>query len=563
MSTSTVCPPDPRAGFGRFFRLVGLLVLVAIGSPAPAPAALEPSTNQRYLVDGNTGEPFFLTGDAAWSLIAELTIEDARSYLDDRASKGFNMLMVNLLEHEFATNPPANAYGDLPFTGDPFVTPNEAYFAHADQIIAEAAARDIVVLLAPVYLGYICGSQGWCQEVQAASLADMRAWGEYVGARYAGFDNIIWLIGGDTNPLPVADKLREVVTGIQAFDTIHLLTAHNQPETEAVTMWPGDDWIGVNSVYTYSETLYEECRDAFGSAGLPYFLLESAYENDFSTTPATLRAQSYWAATSGAFGHIFGNCPVWHFGTDDWCGLTNWQAEIDSPGSFNMKYYRLLFESRNWTELVPDFDNSVLTSGAGTFGSTDYATAAYATDGSSIIAYLPSRRNVTIDPSILNGSTIRAWWYDPADGSATDVGTFPKSSRTFHAPQGEDWVLVIDDEAQGFPPPGTPQIPVNVPGESIESALRVLHVRPNPSTDRVAIELRLPPSQSARLVIANAEGRLVRRFALPAQRLEIRQLEWDGRDEHGTLVPAGVYFINVATDDGMTLDTPTKLIRRR
>jgi hypothetical protein len=522
-------------------------------------AVLEISDNQRHLQDAATGTPFFLTGDAAWSLIAELPLEDAVAYLDDREAKGFNFLMVNLIEHEFASNAPLNYYGEAPFSGAPFSSPNESYFAHADQVVAAAETRGIVVLLDPVYLGYQCGSQGWCQEIAAATMSEMRNWGRYVGARYSAFDNIVWLIGGDADPTPVADKLREVVAGIREFDTVHLITAHNQPETEAVDPWLGDDWVEVNSVYTYSTVLYGRCRDAYARSPIvPYFLLESAYENEHSSTPQNLRAQSYWAALAGAFGHVFGNCPIWHFGSSSsWCGLTDWEGELDSPGSFSMQHYRRLFESRRWTELVPDLNSTVLVAGSGSYGSVTYATAASAADGSSIIAYLPTPRTVTIDPGALTGSEIRAWWYDPSDGSAAEIGVFPNQVQPFVAPSGDDWVLVVDDASIEFPPPGGDYDPTHVPESSALSTVRTMTISPNPSPGWATIELRLPDATDVDVRILTADGRLVRQLRSTSSGKEALRIGWDGRDEHGVPAPPGAYFVHAITP---TMESHGKLI---
>ena len=61
------------------------------------------------------GKPFLIQGDTAWSLIAQLTREDADLYLEDRRARGFNTILVSLIEAKFATNAPANAYGQPPF----------------------------------------------------------------------------------------------------------------------------------------------------------------------------------------------------------------------------------------------------------------------------------------------------------------------------------------------------------------------------------------------------------------------------------------------------------------
>jgi len=61
----------------------------------------------------------------------------------------------------------------------------------------------------------------------------------------------------------------------------------------------------------------------------------------------------------------------------------------------------------------------------------------------------------------VTGATVKAWWFNPRDGKATAIGSFDnKGEREFTPPdKGEmlDWVLVLDDEAKKFPPPGTPR----------------------------------------------------------------------------------------------------------
>jgi hypothetical protein len=60
--------------------------------------------------------------------------------------------------------------------------------------------------------------------------------------------------------------------------------------------------------------------------------------------------------------------------------------------------------------------------------------------------------------SAITGPRVKAWWFDPRDGNATSIGEFAnQGERTFTPPApGEalDWVLVLDDAAQGYPPPG-------------------------------------------------------------------------------------------------------------
>lgn len=127
-------------------------VAAIVGAQTPAEYPLILSSNGRYVVD-QAGRPFFINGEAAWSLISAVSKEDAELYLEDRQLKGFNLVVVTLVDRKFSPDPPRNFYGEAPFAVDgDFSTPREAYFAHADWVIDKAREKGIVVMLAPLIL---------------------------------------------------------------------------------------------------------------------------------------------------------------------------------------------------------------------------------------------------------------------------------------------------------------------------------------------------------------------------------------------------------------------------
>jgi hypothetical protein len=70
---------------------------------------------------------------------------------------------------------------------------------------------------------------------------------------------------------------------------------------------------------------------------------------------------------------------------------------------------------------------------------------------------------------------------------------------------------------------------------------------PNPSTAGVVIRCLLPQREAATVVLFDASGRVVRRLHdgdLPAGETP---LPWNGRDDAGRAVPAGVYLVKVTT----------------
>ena len=444
------------------------------GARPAFPLAVAPG--KRYLVDA-AGKPFLIHGDTAWSLIADLTREDVDRYLKDRRARGFNTILVNLIESRFARNAPANAYGELPFRGHPFETiaalsdllayangmsaanlavdytkPSEAYFEHADWVLRRAAAEGFLVLLTPSYVGWEGGSQGWYRAMAANGPERLRQYGEYLGRRYRDFTNILWVHAGDYNP-PGKDLVRAIADGIAAADPRAMHTAHCAPETAAIEYWRGEPWLDVNNVYTYGPVHAAALEQYARPEGKPFFLIESAYEYEHGATEQRVRAQAYQAVLSGAAGQVFGNNPIWHFdgpGIHD-APLT-WQEALDSRGAQSMTHLRNLLASVPWWQLEPDVDHTLLTHGLGS--EDERAVAARTADGSLAIVYMPESRAMTLDLAQLAGPTVAARWYDPADGRFSPVGgsPFPATGSRNVNPEAAnssgfaDWVLVLESQ---------------------------------------------------------------------------------------------------------------------
>jgi hypothetical protein len=422
-------------------------------SPWPKAAfPLSIAAGRRHLEDA-AGQPFLLHGDTAWSLIAQLTREDAATYLRDREARGFNAILVNLVEHRFASRPPANAYGHQPFlTPGDFATPGEDYFAHADWVLHQAAERGMLVLLAPAYLGAGGGAEGWYREMTASGPAKLRAYGDYLGRRYAGFTNILWVHGGDFDP-PRKDLVRAVAEGIGALDPRALHTAHCAPETAAIDYWKDEPWLHLDNVYTYGPVRTAALRRYARPERMPFILIESAYENEHRAGERRVRTQAWQALLSGACGHLYGNNPVWHL---DGRGLhpapTSWQAALASRGAQSMTHLRTLMSSIHWWRLVPDANGTPVADGAG--GERDPAAAATSDDATLAVAYLPGIRDMNVALHRLRGPRVQARWYDPSSGGFSGAAAAPLAASGTHTfrPHGvnsaglEDWVLLLECE---------------------------------------------------------------------------------------------------------------------
>jgi len=392
---------------------------------------LKISRDGRHLVDQEE-QPFLLVGDSPWSLIVEPTPAQAERYLDDRKAKGFNALLVNLLEHKFSTQPPRLRDGTPPFTtpGD-FDTLNEDYFRHAERIVRQAGERGLAVLLCPAYLGYDGGDDGFFEEMLRNGPQKIRAYGRAIGRRFRSHPNLIWIVGGDFTPPPEHRwTVDELAAGLKEEDSDHLMTVHYGPNTTAAAIYGDRSWLQLNSVYDYREDLYVPClaQDAL-SPRLPYFLLETAYEGEHQASAARIRRQAYWPLLCGAFGVLYGNSPVWHFGSRgvyDRGG--DWMAALNSRGAQDLARLITAFRALPWWLLRPDHDQSLVTAGGGTYGQLDYVTAALSHDGTLGLAYVPStgtdRREFTVDLRRFDGP-VTARWFNPTDGHVTTIAGSP------------------------------------------------------------------------------------------------------------------------------------------
>ena len=118
-----------------------------------------------------------------------------------------------------------------------------------------------------------------------------------------------------------------------------------------------------------------------------------------------------------------------------------------------MQYLKRLILSRPCLERVPD-QNLI----AGRNGVRENCIVT--TRGNSyLLAYTYTGRPFEIHLGAISGKQVRAWWYDPRNGSARQIGVFRNQGIREFIPlgtpaPGNDRVLVLDDAAGKFPTPG-------------------------------------------------------------------------------------------------------------
>jgi hypothetical protein len=398
-----------------------------------------------------------VAGDAGWEVITQISTEDAAAYLTDRKGRGFNSVLVNLIEHKGTTHSPpwANAYGVSPFSnaGD-FSTYNTAYFDHAADVIGKAQSLGLLVFLFPAYIGYGCGDEGWCAEMRQSGTSRLTQYGQFLGTRFKSFNNIIWVDGGDFLPgAAELDLISAIANGIRTGDAgSHLHTAH-WSRRHAATDIPNLPWLNIDTTYTGADqTLADSLINYSRDAGVrPFFLIEAQYENESGGSGRILRSQIYQSVLAGSTGFFSGTDPVWYFGNPGdgnpawafYSGGTQrgWKSMLASSGALYVTRAVQALTGLAWQTLKPDTAHLLMPADS-------QAALASSANGRLAVSYLTSNHSITVDLSRITGS-VQGTWIDPVSGQRTSAGSFTTHSKQSFSPPGNnsegagDWLLVL------------------------------------------------------------------------------------------------------------------------
>jgi hypothetical protein len=394
------------------------------------------------------GNPFLIVGDSPWYLIQGPDKKGAEKYLENRRMKGINSMVMCLIASPL--NGSDNAYGDFPFlTENDFSTPNGPYFDHAEFVISKAQEKGIAVFLYPAWLGFDDGNnhpEGWYTQVIANGPQKMFEYGKYIGARFGKYNNIIWVMGGDTPPKDASDEIRGMVSGIEESAGDQIFSVQNARYSSGITKYEQESWVDLNTTYADSRSaalhLSKDQKEDY-----PFYFTEGTYENT-GASALSIRSQMYMPVLMGSHGYFYGHKPLYAFGP-------GWESLLESQGAKDLERSGRFFRSRSWYQLQPDYDHVVLTQGYGELSTGTYAPAAVMSDSSYAVIYIPDKRELTVNLKKISGDETQVWWYQPSTGKVTNGGKLIDSEETVLAPPGDgDWLLVLDDAMQKFKAPG-------------------------------------------------------------------------------------------------------------
>lgn len=468
------------------FFLVLLSFPEALRAQSPGTGWLKVSDNKRFLAT-QEGKPFFWLGDTGWELFHKLNRKEAILYLTDRAAKGFTVIQaVVVAEMNGLTDP--NAYGQVPFTDTNAARPNEGYFRYVDELIAAAGKLGLYVALVPTWGSWTVQEKHPLFPPRHFFTKDnSRGFGYFLGHRYRNVPNLIWVLGGDRNPVGYEDTWNRMAEGLKAGDSgKHLITYHPNGGWSSSAFWQQASWLDFNMVQTGHATRFANSyayieHDYRQQPVKPVLDAETNYEDGAVSfhpsngrfTDYDVRVSSYYSVFAGGFGITYGGNDIWQMNTGKnpvAYARNHWKASLQLPGAAQMGYLRKLMESRPFFTRIPDTtlllpstrsllpmeDRPGLHLQATRDGTPGKKDATY------VMVYLPAGRGIRLRTEVLAAPQLKAWWFNPRTGKARSAGTFANtglhepawSTLPWHGGEGPDWVYVVEDAAKGYRAPG-------------------------------------------------------------------------------------------------------------
>lgn len=429
--------------------------LGAVRPPIPVVAPLLAlSADSRTLVDTNHGNAFFpMRNASAWLLFNQLTLAEAKTWLDAHKAHGFTSFYAQLLS-KVQSNTPNNAANNAPFTGAVITsTLNAAYWDHIKAVLQYAGSIGMVGMLAILYFGSGGDANaggndfdGWYTEAVVAGASAVTTYCQRVEAHLAPCTNVVWILGGDFSP-PNSTIVNAIKAGLSSS---RLNTAH-YAASAGYSDIAGFGSYDVNAIYTWNQHPTGFARDAWNNHVKPVFLFEGKYQNnnDYGWSLPLLCEQIWGPALEGIAGAGSSNEWTWHGDANATTHVPGqsvlpvghtWTEYLGQEYAVYMQVFAALQDSIAWQTMVPSQGAAFVTSSRGTFDSEQgYVSAAVNDSGgagtaTAGVVYTAAGASVTIAMSRFAG-TVTARRIDPTTGATTALGTFANSgTQNFTTP---------------------------------------------------------------------------------------------------------------------------------
>ena len=408
-------------------------------------------------------KPFFWLGDTAWLLFSRLSAEEARTYIDNRAAKGFNVIQATLI-HSGAY---ATLDGKRALLDDDFARPaSEGYWEHVLSLVRYAQSKSMFMALLPAWGGFVKGGK--------LNAENAEGYISFLAERFGKEENVLWLVGGDVRGDVAPEVFRLIGSTLKRLCPDQLVGYHPFGRCSSSFWFGKNDWLGFNMFQSghrdygqknlgqwddndvfYGEDNYryvladlEACPDKPTLDGEPgYELIPHGLHdpNNPYWQASDVRRYAWWSVLSGAAGHTYGNNAIMQFlkpGYKPAYGaLSYWDEAMHDPASGQMQHLKSLMERYDFSTGRSAQEFIVHN------GERHLYQASLLTERA-LIVYCYAGNSIEINTSILPFEAVSAAWYDPVSGALSPMGRAEKSScACFDIPNrretSNDWALVL------------------------------------------------------------------------------------------------------------------------
>jgi hypothetical protein len=413
------------------------------------------------------GTPFFWLGDTWWmGLCKRMSWPDGFETLTaDRVRKGFTMVQIV-----------AGLYPDMPWyderganeAGYPwerdFARINPAYFDMADVRIQHLADHG----LAACIVGF------WGYFIPLMGMDKVKKHWRNLIARWSAYP-VVWCLAGEgTMPYYLSKtKEQDALTQKHGLTELAKYVRATDPHHHPVTIHPSsaarecvDDpsvidfdmlQTGHSDRQSVPNTIETVNRELAATPKMPVLIGEVCYEGIQEASRQEVQRFMFWSALlSGTGGHTYGANGIWQVNTREkpyglsphghsWGGPP-WEVAAALPGSGQLGMAKALLMRYTWWKLEPKPDMI-----DPRWSKEDYwKPFAAEIPGQAVFAFLPASYSGSTFRN-LKASAYRAFFFNPADGSETEIGSItPDASGSWkiaEVPIFQDWVVVLESRS--------------------------------------------------------------------------------------------------------------------
>ncbi len=420
------------------------------------------SPGKRSLIH-HSGKPFLMVANTGWASPFRATVEQVEEYAASCQKKGFNTVLLAVLQTDMKAEGPDERNTPLGFKRafrdlkDGHLNELDVdYFQYLDNIIATYLTHELVPVIAPLLHGY--GWKGLDVIGNKVEAEEYLRYCKYLLARY-GNQPAMWLLSVDGGGY--APGIVECGEMLEKWDAYRQPTGlHYSPFDDYLATWAIDlpnprlyclhenkthqdkNWLdfqwaqtGHDGLHLYHkvEKMYDNLPTKAVAAGEP------TYEgmNDGKNGLGWWQGEDAWNELmhGGTMGVVYGAAALWQWkitkdepGWETWTDqLMSWKEAKEMEGSHYVGLVAKILKKYNLTDIERRWD---LSGGK----------PLLAKEGKLYIAYLKEGGKIKIN-SIPAGMHYR--WVDPRNGQI--FGSNITDKDVFTAPDAKSWVLIVSE----------------------------------------------------------------------------------------------------------------------